>query len=99
MLDHPNEQVHGADLADAGQAQAARWVEMDIVRGVQLDLSRPGAPGRRRDAVGTLERPRERLVRRVAGVDPQPEDAVATRGEPERRTLHQDSPPERRRGL
>ena len=99
VLDHPNEQVHGVDLAFAGHAQAARWVEMDVVRGVQLDLPRLGPPGRRRDAVRALERPREGLVRGVAGVDRQPKDAVATRGEPERRALEQDPTPERNRRL
>ena len=90
VLEQPRRQVHGAHLVSCGQPEAAGWMEVHAVRGVEPDAARRRAPLGRADPVGATEGTRERLVGRVAGLERDLEDAVARRHEPEGRPLEQD---------
>src|SRR4051795_955391 len=74
-------------------------MEMDAAGGVDLGSGRTAAPPTGTHAVRPRERPGERLVRPVAGLDRDLEDRVAGCEELVRRPFQQDSAPEPLRRL
>jgi hypothetical protein len=74
VLDHPGQQIHGSYLCPGGQPEAAWWMEVHPVGGVDLDPARRRPPLRRRHCVGPPECAGERLVRGIAGLHRDVED-------------------------
>ena len=69
-------------------------MEVDAVRRGQVYPPGLGTPRGRRVPVGATEGPRERLVRRIAGLDGDVENPQLALEQAERRALEKDPPPQ-----